>query len=81
MGLLSKLTFTHWSLEALGDSAHLDPRRLINPTTGVAIEWNGPEYSSTFGHLFTHWFFLVLLSVAMLALTWVRQKRRDNYQG
>jgi ABC-type multidrug transport system ATPase subunit/pSer/pThr/pTyr-binding forkhead associated (FHA) protein len=81
MDLLSKLTFTHWSLEALGDTAHLDPSRLIDPMTRSTIEWNGPDYNSTFGHLFSHWLMLAALSAAMLALTWVRQKRRDNYQG
>lgn len=77
---VSKLMFTNWAAEALGDSVNL-----VN-SVNIAKAAEGPlppllQYESGAGPLLLRWLILISLSASFLGLAWLRQKQRDNYQG
>ena len=74
---VSRLMFTNWATEAMGDSVGLTRARIMptaDPNTML-------DYNASLGHLVIRWLALIGLSVLFLTLAWLRQKQRDKFQG
>jgi ABC-type multidrug transport system ATPase subunit len=69
---LAQMTFTYWTLEALGDSGGL--------YTAGDPKFTGASYDPTASHLLVRWAVLVGLACAFLVLAWWGQTRHDKYQ-
>lgn len=74
---VSRLMFTNWATEAMGDSVGLTRERIIPNADPNSML----DFSSTAGHLLLRWLVLIGLSLLFLALAWLRQKQRDKFQG
>jgi ABC-type multidrug transport system ATPase subunit/pSer/pThr/pTyr-binding forkhead associated (FHA) protein len=74
---VSRLMFTNWATEAMGDSVGLTRARILPNADPNSML----DYSSTAGHLLLRWLVLIGLSLLFLGLAWLRQKQRDKFQG
>lgn len=74
----SRLMFTSWSTEAMGDSVNLPN---LVPLGADSSKFLPLDYRYEAGHILLRWLMLIALSASFLGLAWLRQKQRDNYQG
>ena len=64
--LITDLSTTHWSLQALGS------------IVGAAVAGLYVDYAHNTGHIFQPWAILVAFAVVCIALTALVQKRKDT---